>query len=235
MLTSPITNTRFRNRVFDLLKAAASKQQLSKLNQIELQDIAIATVPALDHHDTSLVPGAVTTPILGLTSSWIDVCSPDPLVAGISKQVLSLEVQYAAFCGVDHIIVEGPRLFYGDAVAGDVSKYARALQECLEVAPHTFFYMKVPMFNHPDLSEPRPEETLQTRDEYLDKVEHLRPEEPEFFGQWDAWNTVRTACKYTSRVFLGKNEDDFSHHRILPPTLNLAHYQWFVIHRMKLE
>lgn len=204
MLTSPITNSRYKKKIFQLLRDASSQQPLARLNSIELQDIAIASVPALDHLDTSLAPGQTTTQLLGLTSNWIDLCSPDPLISGISRQVLSLEVQYAAFCGIDHIIVEGPRLFYGDAAAGDVSKFARAMQECLEVASHTSFYVKMPMFDHPDVVELGSDQMLQSRDEYLDSVEHMKPQGLDLFRRWDSWNTVRTACKYSNRLFLGK-------------------------------
>lgn len=213
MLTTPITNTRFEKKIFTLLRNAAAQQPLADLDRIELQDVEIATVPALDYLDTSLVPEQVTTQLLGLTSNWIDLCSPDPLISGISKQVLILEVQYAAFCGIDHIIVEGPRLFYGDAAAGDVSKFARAIQDCLEVAPHTSFYIKLPMYDHPDVVEHASDQMLQTRDEYLDSVDHMKPQGLDLFGRWDAWNTVRTACKYSTRLFLGKNQnhlDNFS-------------------------
>ncbi|KAL9110190.1 MAG: hypothetical protein Q9227_005251 [Pyrenula ochraceoflavens] len=87
-------------------------------------------------------PHELTTQILALTSSWIDLCSPDPLIANVSRQVLMLEVSYAAFCGATFIVVPGPKL---NAGMGGLNKYGRAIQEALEVGPYLQIVLWFPM------------------------------------------------------------------------------------------
>lgn len=205
MLTTPITNNQFRSRVLNLFSETASTQSLGDLTDIELRGVEVATLSPLTHSDTSLLPSNITSQLVGVTSDWIDLGSPDPLVAEISRQVLSLEVQYAAFCGIDHIVIHGPRLYYGDAASADLPRYARCIQEAMELASHASFYLKIPMFDHPDLSDYNPQ-SLATREEYLDVIEQFKPKELDLMARWDSWNLIRSTCKYSSRLFLGKNK-----------------------------
>lgn len=204
MLTTPITNNHFRSRVSNIFNEKSSTQSLGDLTDIELRGIEIPILSPLTHSDTSLLPSNIISQLVGVTSDWIDLGSPDPMVAEISRQVLSLEVQYAAFCGVDHIVIHGPRLYYGDAASADIPRYARCIQEAMELASHASFYLKIPMFDHPDLLDYNPQ-SLGTREEYLDVIEQFKPAELDLMARWDSWNLIRSTCKYSNRLFLGKN------------------------------
>jgi len=211
MLTSPITNDHFRSKIFEVVERSRGKQSLASMTGIEMRQVPIPSLGSLTAADSPLTPEGITPQLIGVASNWIDLCSPDPLVSDISRQVLHMEVAYAAFCGIDHIIVPGPVLYYGDAVGHGEACYGRALHECFSIAAHSSFYIKTPMFEHPDLSDDT-SKILATRDEYLDDAEDTRSAELNVFSCWDAWNVIRTVCKYNSRLFVGKN-------KALPPAI----------------
>ncbi|MCJ1383160.1 methyltransferase protein [Xylographa soralifera] len=198
MLTTPITTPFFRHRVQQLVTQALQ-------NNIDRDDQAsIPTIPPLSLPDTPLTPGDITSQLLAFISPWIDLCSPDPLISNISRQVLYLEIAYAAFCGIEYVFIPGPRLYHGDAATHGTPQYARAVQEALSIGSHLSIHIIVPMIADP-IDEPMAEMgnlALQTRSEYIDEVDELRPRKPDMFGTWDAWNTIRTVCKYSNRLFV---------------------------------
>ena len=70
--------------------------------------------PKSSTEDTDLTAGEMTSHLIALVSPWIDLCSPDPLIYNISRQVIHLEIAYAAFCGITNVIVPGPKLHRGN-------------------------------------------------------------------------------------------------------------------------
>ncbi|MCJ1286356.1 methyltransferase protein [Xylographa opegraphella] len=198
MLTTPITTPFFRHRVQELVTRTLQ-------NNIGRDDQAsIPTIPPLSLPDTPLTPGDITSQLLAFVSPWIDLCSPDPLISNVSRQVLYLEVAYAAFCGIEYVFIPGPKLYHGDAATHGTPQYARAVQEALSIGSHLSIHVIFPMIADP-IDEPSAEMghlASQTRSEYIDEVDELRPQKPEMFGTWDAWNTIRTVCKYSNRLFV---------------------------------
>jgi protein arginine N-methyltransferase 5 len=151
-----------------------------------------------------LTPGETVSQLVGYCSSWTDISSPDPLIANISRQVLTMEIAYAAFCGVNNIIIPGPRQYNSGSAASDgVARYARAVQEALGVANYVHMAIHIPMYHQADkhavplLGDLAPF----TREEYQSTETE---EDYELFGSWDAWNVIRSVCKYNSRLSVGK-------------------------------
>ena len=198
MLTTPITNDHFHTRVNELIS-----------NHLSSSNVPI--VQPLTHLDTELYPGETTSSLLAFTSSWIDICSPDPLISGISKQILYMEVAYAAFCGIDFLFVKGPKLYHRDPlsqkdfVTNHVLEYARAIQECLGTGHRLQVSIVLPMSDKDD-AEDGNGEILATREQFLEDMEEERPERTDGLGTWDAWNAIRTVCKYHTRLYVGKNK-----------------------------
>ena len=192
MLTTPITTPHFRSRIQELIS-----------NNLSEND-RFPAVPGLTDLDTDLAPGEFTSNLLAFTSPWIDVCSPDPLMANISKQILFMEVAYAAFCGIEYVFIEGPLLHHQDVLTQGVIQYARAIRESLSIGSHLQISIVLPMFGDP-ANEDESKKDLAPRDQYLDDAEEQRPEKIDFFGTWDAWNAIRSVCSYNSRLFVGKN------------------------------
>lgn len=105
-----------------------------------------------------------------MASPWIQVDSEDPLFAHVSKQVLDIELAYAAFCGMQQVIIPGPKS------STDVGGYALAINQALSHSPYMQILIQLPMAD--SSSDP--------------------------FAVWDAWNTVRTVCRYHNLLGVGK-------------------------------
>lgn len=189
MLTSPITNDHFHTRVLSLLRA-------------HTQAAASASAPlpliaALESVDTPLGPTDTISQLVTYSSAWVDLSSPDPVIAHLSRQVLHLEVAYASFCGAVNVVVPGPRLSYGQQ---GVAQYARAIKEAMSTGAYVQFHILMPV-----------DGTIATVDDQDELGDLRRFARPEFsapqpttnaWSSWEAWNTIRSVCKYHSRLSL---------------------------------
>lgn len=208
MLAVSITTTQFHTRVLklisDTLAEGNSRSADANLSFRSSQDLLPPKVPSLSPSDSDLVPNETISQMLALTSSWIDVCSQDPIIASVSRQVLALEVSYAAFCGVTYIIVQGPvdeSVYCSD---GSLMQFARALQEALEVGPYIQIIVRVPMVHDASNNVGEVGDLSRfARAEYL-KGSALGAKPKDDLGSWSAWNTIRTVCKYHVRLSVGK-------------------------------
>jgi type II protein arginine methyltransferase len=202
MLTSPITTPHFHSSVLALLSA-----HLSVLEST-VPEIPTPIIPPFNSVDTPLTPGDVVAQLVGCVSSWVDLCSPDPLISNISRQVLTMEIAYAAFCGVSNIIIPGPRRYSNgrDDTSGLI-QYARAVQEALGVGAYVNIAIYIPMYDHAEaytrdiIGDLAPF----ARENYLPPIaEDTETKDTEPFSTWDAWNTIRSICDYNSRLSVGK-------------------------------
>ncbi|RAL67086.1 hypothetical protein DID88_007866 [Monilinia fructigena] len=137
MLTSPITSPHFHSR-------RCAKQSYPPA----------PIIPPLNPVDTPLTPSDTVSQLIGYSSPWIDLCSPDPLIANISRQVLNIEIAYASFCGVGNVVIPGPRTYSGGS--GDnigLAQYARAIQEALAIASYINIAIHFPMYGPEDQKE----------------------------------------------------------------------------------
>lgn len=188
MLTSPVTNDHFHTRVLSLLNSYT--QNTSDASQ------PLPLVPALDHPDTPLGPSDTIGQLLVFTSSWIDLSSPDPVIAHLSRQVFHLEIAYAAFCGATNIVVPGPRLAHGQ---NGVSQYARSIKEALATASYVQLHVQLPMDGTRSSTDEEElgDFTRFARSEYViqGQSKNITP-----WSSWDAWNTIRSICTYHTRL-----------------------------------
>lgn len=192
MLTTPITNDHFHSRVLSLLSSYTQATEESTQAQ------PLPLIPALENFDTPLLPDHLISQLVAFTSSWIDLSSPDPIIAHLSRQVFNLEVAYAAFCGVVTLVVPGPRLANGTK---GVAQYARSIKEALSTGAYVQFHVLMPM----DTS------TVPEEEDVGHLARFVRPEFAEqsakssdLFGSWDAWDSIRSICKYNTRLSVGK-------------------------------
>lgn len=202
MLTSPITSPHFHSRVLTLISSYLSAIALHEDSDDSTTSIPPAPIiPPLDPVDTPLTPGDAVSQIIAYSSPWIDLCSADPLIANISRQVLNIEIAYASFCGVGNIVIPGPRSYTSGSTSNDgLMQYARAIQEALTIGSYIQMAIHMPMYGN---EEPK------------DLTGDLRPfarnydskdqeKEIDIFETWDAWNLIRTVCKYNQRLSVGK-------------------------------
>ena len=207
-MTTPVTNNHFKSRVFKLVSDHLSL--LEKNGEAGTTTVTSSRsepiLPPLTPEDTSLFPSAAVNTYTAYISPWIDLCSTDPIIASISRQVLNLELNYANFCGVRSIIIAGPsRDVCKDGGSQGLAQYARAVQEALAIGSCLSFLIHMPMYREPDvgdstetLSSLRPQETQGTQAKEID-----------LFGAWESWHQIRTICKYNLRLFVGMSTISF--------------------------
>ena len=230
MLTSPITTPSFHTRVLTLVS-----NYITELDRNPSTNLPLPTIPSLSPVDTTFAPGDTISHLLAVVSPWIDLCSPDPAIYGVSRQVLDLEVAYAAFCGIGNIILPSPKLHHGKLHGEGVTQYAYAVQEALKIAQYIQLSIMLPMMDGPEQDADDVEGSLarEARAEYMglphghshknsmestrDRLKEIDRDDDgasirrkksarfDFFGTWDAWNVIRTLCTYNARLFVGKN------------------------------
>ena len=192
MITSPITTLIFRNSVLNL----ASTYYQTADSARDSDKLPIPLVPALIPEHSTLGPNDTISQLLMTTASWIDLASPDPVIANLSRQVFNLEVAYAAFCGVQHVIVHGPDLRKGSVV----QQFARAIQEAIGIGPYIQFHILMPM----GASRMKTAIPGQVLADYARIGGESREDTVSEWSSWEAWNAMRQFCNYSGRLTLGK-------------------------------
>jgi protein arginine N-methyltransferase 5 len=158
-------------------------------------------IPPLDPVDTPLTPGDTVSQIIAYSSPWIDLCCEDPVVANISRQVLNIEIAYASFCGIGNIVIPGPRSYTsGSTSSNGLIQYARAIQEALTIGSYIQIAIHIPMCGNEEVKDLMGD--LKPFARNYDSKE--KEKEIDLFETWDAWNLIRTVCKYNSRLSVGK-------------------------------
>ncbi|ROT43450.1 arginine N-methyltransferase skb1 [Sodiomyces alkalinus F11] len=203
-VTTPVTNNHFRSRIFDLVAGhlAQITEQSDSDDRGQSQLPADSIVPPLTPKDTALFPSLAVNTYIAYISPWIDLCSSNPTVANISRQVLNLEVAYANFCGVRSIVIPGPRLD-GSRNGGNqgISQHGRALQEAMAIGSRLSFLVHVPMYREPGL-EVRRSEILSHLAGQSENSAERTDGEIDIYSTWDSWHTIRTICDYSPRLFV---------------------------------
>jgi protein arginine N-methyltransferase 5 len=204
MAAQPITSTQFKRSIEDII-----------VHYRSTTGNPLPVIPALTPPASYFNPNESISQVLGITSSWIDLCSPDPLIASISQQIFNLEVGYAAFCGVQNIIIPGPYHPDGSIYISNLPKFARAIQEALQIAPFIHFQILLPM-------SPFQVGTFENGTHlsmYAQKSSKgLTSAEP--WTAWEAWNSIRSLCSFHMRLGLA-----LATPRTLPSTAIQA--RWF--------
>lgn len=207
MLTTPITTDLFHSRVLALLSSAHAHATRSDgdAGHPASEGPLRVTVPPLSAVDTDLSPDESMSQVIAVTSPWIDLCSPDPLVADVSKQVLMLEIAYAAFCGVSYVLIQGPRLHHQAMQQTGLMQFARTMQDVLTIGTYMQVQIWFPMIDHPEnevtcMGDLAPF----ARPRYLGDDQGEDSHRLDLHGTWDAWNVIRSFCKYHPRLCVGK-------------------------------
>lgn len=186
-----------------MLSAALSNH--SEEDITKTKNASPVTIPPLTPADTPLTPDESISQIIGVTSSWIDLSSPDPIIGDVSRQVLKLELAYAAFCGITYALIPGPRLRGQGVSEGGFAQYARAILDALAQGPYMQLYIWLPMIDHlDDQSEEMGDLAPFARPQFLGQDDG-ETKILDLFGSWEAWDLIRSICKYPSRLCVGKD------------------------------
>lgn len=194
VLTAPVTNSNFQSRVLNILQ-----EHVDNLTKVSPPCVVpMPVVAPLDSEDTDLSPNESNSSIVAVTSSWIDLGSPDPLIAHISRQVFTIEVAYAAFCGVSNILV------YGQTCTTDATQSGRAILEAIGLGPYLQLHILMPMTGEieRDISEESFHLSELARAKYVTTTEDEN-DDSDPYHSWEDWNTIRTVCNYTTKLSVG--------------------------------
>jgi type II protein arginine methyltransferase len=204
MLTCPITNSFFHTRVLSQLSShLPTSANSSGADSCQTTNASPIEIEALGPMDTPLTPDETTGQLIGITSSWIDLSSADPIIADISRQVFKLELAYAAFCGITYVLVPGPRLQSRADDNSGILQYGRTILEGLELGPYMQLYIWTPLIDHAENDREDIGDLAQfVRSEFVSQP--TDPRRLDVFGSWEVWDTVRTVCKHSSRLSVGK-------------------------------
>ena len=210
MLTSPITTPHFHSRVLALLSSSLSDSGSFSSTDVTLtRNASPIVVEPLTPADTPLTPEDTTSQLIAVTSSWTDLGSPDPIIADVSRQVLRLELSYAAFCGITYVLIPGPRMRGRPDDGSGIAQYARAILDGLGQGPYMQLYIWLPTIDH---SEDDREEMGDLAPFARERFQVQEDPSPrlDLFGTWEAWDLVRSICKYSPRLLVGKKPLVFS-------------------------
>jgi protein arginine N-methyltransferase 5 len=189
MMTRPITSPGFQVRVLKLIEAYF--EAVSEASKPD--SVPYPLVSPLTPDDTNLVPDEYISTMICCSSPWIDLASPDPAVAHVSRQVFNHELAYAAFCGVNNIMIQGP----STQASSVVSQYARAIWHALEIGPYINLQILLPM--HSTTKDPAQAE-LSLGSHARDSFSTLESPATDDLASWDAWELIRSTCRYNSRL-----------------------------------
>jgi type II protein arginine methyltransferase len=165
-------------------------------------DLSLPLIPPLRPVDTPLTPSDTISQLIAFTSAWIDLASPDPVIAHLSRQVFNLEVAYAAFCGIANVVITGPRPDVLSQRSGGLAQFARAVSEAIGLGPYIQFHILVPMTeaDHTNQDSEFEQMTAFAREEFIKSLEEDCKQVEDSFGTWDTWNVVRSVCKYSPKL-----------------------------------
>jgi type II protein arginine methyltransferase len=209
MITSPITTPHFHSRVLALLSSSLAEAGAARYDtsagDSKLHSMKPLAIPPLSPVDTSLTPDESISRIVAISSTWTDLCSPDPFIAAVSADVLKLEITYAAFCGISYVLIPGPRLRRLSMHDGSLVRYARAILEALSAGPYIQIQIWMPIIDHPgNTVEQIGDLAPFARPRLLGNPPEAQPQKLDLFGTWAAWDLIRSICKYHTRLCVGE-------------------------------
>ena len=131
-------------------------------------------VPPLTASDTFVAPEKFSSQLLGIVSPWIDLCSSDPAVYHVSRQVLQAEIAFASFCGINVLTLPIPSSTNRLKSSQGISLYANAIKESLDSFPYMNFAVSLPMMDAPSESTVADDSLSHlARPEYVDSSHHI--------------------------------------------------------------
>jgi protein arginine N-methyltransferase 5 len=191
-VTTPITTPVFHSRVLKLITTHIEEFQLHKSST----SIPLPLISPLTPKDTVLTPVASNPSRIAIASPWIDLGSAIPIVAHFSRQVFNLEIAYAAFCGINNVIV------YGPVEGSDPVQYARAIHAALGLGPYLQLHILMPITGELELEYPDGTHLSELASADTDKGGEET--ETDSYAAWQTWDTIRTLCSYSNKLSVGE-------------------------------
>lgn len=201
MLTIPITTPQFHSSVQAILSTYIA--EYNHEHEHKQGDLPVPLIPPLKPEDSHLFPIDSISQYIAISSSWIDLASPDPIISNVSRQVLNLELAYAAFCGIQNVIIRAPTMSGSRKMHQIISQFARAVSEALAIGPYLQLHILFPIT--PDKGKGSEDLSNLSRFSQLNTSEtDSNPDQySEAWEAWEAWDLIRSVCNYNGRISVG--------------------------------
>lgn len=199
MLTIPITTPHFHSNVQAILSTYIAEHS----HEHKRDDLPVPLIPPLKPEDSHLFPIDSIAQYIAISSPWIDLASPDPIVSNVSRQVFNLELAYAAFCGIQNIIIRAPPIFGSCKRHQIISQFARAVSEALTIGPYLHLHILFPIT--PDKGKGSADLSHLSRFAQLNmsETDSNSNQNSEAWEPWEAWDLIRSICNYNGRISVG--------------------------------
>lgn len=152
--------------------------------------------------------------VVVVASEWLELDAADDWVRHDAAIALQQELAYAAYLGIQSVILPAPRS------REHVASYARIVNTCLKSVPYVNLAVRLPIYDPAKLDEGIPASpfvlgrsprmpsmsmpgtpTLLVSDD--SRHAHNRPgPERELNTTWEMWDLIRTICDYNTRLSL---------------------------------
>ena len=199
MLTTRITTPHFHSSVQAILSTYIAEYN----HERKSGDLPVPLIFPLQPEDSHLFPIDSIAQYIAVASPWIDLASTDPIVSNVSRQVLNLELAYAAFCGIQNVIIPAPTILGSCKKHQIISQFARAVSEALAIGPYLQLHILFPITpdkgkSSEDLSHLSRFAQLNTSDADSNSDQYSEAWEP-----WEDWDLIRSVCNYNGRISVG--------------------------------
>ncbi|KAI9713590.1 MAG: methyltransferase protein [Bogoriella megaspora] len=197
VVTTPVTTPSFHSKVLSILSNYNSSIDLESGVESPLP-----LIPPFTPLDTFIAPKEYIAQSIVVISPWIDLASPDPVIAHLSRQVFKLELTYAAFCGASNVLMQGPRRNRSSRNEQAISQYARSVLEGLHMGPYMHLNIVMPLIDDQhEVDEPIGSlTTLENQHLSNGDGSSAGTEPQDLLRSWDTWNVIRTVCNYSGRL-----------------------------------
>ena len=195
MLTTPITTPQFHSTIQAILSTYIVESSHDG-------DLPVPLIPPLKPEDSPLFPTDSIAQYIAISSPWIDLASPDPIISNVSRQILNLELAYAAFCGIQHVIIRAP-LTLGYNKRQIVSQFARAVSEALAIGQYLQLHILFPITPGKSKGNEDPSHLSRFAQPNVSESDSKPGQDSEAWESWEAWDLIRNVCNYSGRISVG--------------------------------
>lgn len=170
---------------FDMVASRILSKSHAKRVQAQLKSSShnlSAQSISLGQNDTLIQPGPHINSTIAISSPWLELDSKDENIRNLSLAILDNEAAYASFCGINYMVVAGPKrrnsgLIYSQGIKSILTKYPS-----LDFSIHVQFCEEFADVCA-DSQTASPEPSSSSSSHHHD-----------YLSIWDLWNTIRNSC-----------------------------------------
>ncbi|GMF98310.1 unnamed protein product [[Candida] boidinii] len=172
-----------------------------------IADLNFLNVPLPNKEDLNYcnTNQSLTNKLIGITSSWIELDSEDPLINEFSLQVITNEINYSTFLGIEDILISPPNSL------NNLLIYSNNLNSLLSKFPTIRFSIRLPFCETNtsnnnlsnlesrtvSLNNTYSVNTLTNNGDNINKSDDI-----DYLSTWEIWNKIRISCNYNQNLYV---------------------------------